>query len=127
MRALGPTAFRMFKVAGIMVFLQSTTIYADPPPAHIYDFIVVGNGQTGAVVARNLADQLVADSASQSCIYKNDVLVLDAGYHYDPLAFPLVVDPNATGGGNTSSNALGTWPYSMVWPYIRLFGTGQGP
>lgn len=73
-----------------------------------WDYIVVGNGTAGAALANRLSDP---DSQG---IYKNRVLVLEAGYNYDHDQTAL--DPDGT-AGTPVSTILSNPPYAFKFTY----------
>lgn len=72
-----------------------------------WDYIIVGNGTAGAVLARQLSENDVDNPGK-------GVLVLEAGFNYDH--DPIALDPDAV-GGTPNSTTLSNPPYAFKFTY----------
>ncbi|MCE5318713.1 MAG: GMC family oxidoreductase [Parachlamydia sp.] len=101
---------KFFSIVTIAYMLSIVTAFADhhKDKKENWDYIVVGNGTAGALLARKLSDP------TSHCKYENKVLVLEAGYNYDHDAVAL--DPNAV-PPSANSVALSNPPYAFKFSY----------
>lgn len=99
-----------FRITGLLCMLSFTTASADHSKKknENFDYIIVGNGTAGALLARKLSD------ANDSCQFENKVLVIEAGYNYDHDQFAL--DPDAVPPTPTST-LLSNPPYAFRFTY----------